>query len=75
MDETCLIGPGRENHVRCPDWPDSVVLYRGGGEFRCKSRCDLFAGTSPLREGDAIRPGDVITGSDALRFRIEAAEI
>ena len=26
MDESCLIGPGAENHVQCSDWPESVVL-------------------------------------------------
>jgi hypothetical protein len=75
MEETCLIGPGRENHVRCPEWPESVVLYRSGEDFCCKSRCDLFAGTRRLAEGEALRPGDVVTGNDAMRFRIEAAAL
>jgi hypothetical protein len=75
MQETCLLGPGRENHVRCPDWPDSVVLYLDGGNFCCKSRSDLFVGTKLLRDGVCVQPGDVVTGTDPIRFRIEAAEL
>ena len=74
MEDTCLVGPGRENHVRCPEWPESLVLYRSGNQFCCKSRCDLFVGTARLRDGDPIRPGDVVTGGDGVRFRIETAE-
>ena len=72
MDETCLLGPGGENHVRCLDWPDSVVLFRQGGEFRCKSRADIFVDGTLVRDGGAVTPGDVVTGPE-LRFRIEAA--
>ena len=71
MDETCLLGPGGENHVQCPDWPESVVLFRRGGQFCCKSRADLFVDGTLIRDGTPITPGDVVTGPE-LRFRLEA---
>lgn len=73
MDETCLLGPGGENHVQCPDWPESVVLFRKGAQFCCKSRADIFVAGSLVRDGAPIRPGDVVTGPE-LRFRLEATE-
>ena len=71
MDETCLLGPGGENHVQCPDWSEPVVLFRRGGQFCCKSRSDLFVDGKLVRDGTPIAAGDVITGPD-LRFRLEA---
>ena len=70
MDETCLIGPGPENHIRCPGWPNSVLLFRREGRLWCKSRDDLFLGGRHAPEGGEIEPGVVVTGSD-MRFRIE----
>jgi hypothetical protein len=70
MDETCLIGPGPENHIRCPGWPNSVLLFRRDGKLWCKSRDDLFLGGRHAPEGGEVEPGVVVTGSD-MRFRIE----
>lgn len=71
MDETCLLGPGRENHIVCPDWPVSVVLFRRKGEFFCKSRGELFVSGQRLTDTRPMAPGDIVTGPD-LRFRLEA---
>jgi hypothetical protein len=70
MDETCLLGPGRENHVWCPDWSESVLLFRQGGGIWCKSRADICVDGQPAREGRKLNAGSVVTGVD-LRFRIE----
>lgn len=70
MDETCLIGPGPENHIRCPGWPTSVLLFRREGRLWCKSRDDLFLGGRHAPEGGELEPGVVVTGSD-IRFRLE----
>jgi len=70
MDETCLIGPGPENHIRCPTWPHSVLLFRRDGRLWCKSRGELFIGGRHAPDGGALEPGVVVTGSE-IRFRIE----
>jgi hypothetical protein len=71
MDETCLLGPGQENHVRCPDWSETVVLFHRNGQFHCKSRADLFVDGDILQEGTPLEAGAVVSGPD-LRFRLEA---
>lgn len=38
MDQNCLLGPGGDCHVRCPDWPATVILFRRDGEFHVTSR-------------------------------------
>jgi hypothetical protein len=70
MDQTCLLGPGDENHIRCPQSAQTVVLYRQDGALACKSRGTLFLDGRHAPEGGSIGPGSVVTGSD-LRFRIE----
>jgi len=72
MDQTCLVGPGAENHIRCPGWPQSVLLYRRDGRLWCKSRDELFLGGRHAPEGGPLEPGVVVTATD-IRFRIEDA--
>ncbi len=72
MDDTCLIGPGAENHIRCPDWPHAVLLFRRDGRLWCKSREELFVGGRHAPAGAELEPGVVVTGTD-IRFRIESA--
>ena len=72
MDDTCLIGPGAENHIRCPDWPHAVLLFRRDGRLWCKSREELFVGGRHAPQGAELEPGVVVTGTD-IRFRIESA--
>lgn len=72
MSETCLLGPGSENHVPCPQWPGTVILIRDRDGLRCKSRLDLFAGQRSVSDNVVLQPGDVVSGPD-LRFRVEAA--
>lgn len=72
FDENCLLGPGRENHIRCSDWSESLLLFRRDGKFWCKSRSELFIGGRATGESGVIEPGDVVSGLD-LRFRIEEA--
>lgn len=73
MDETCLIGPTAENHIRCPGWPHAVLLFRRDGRLWCKSRDELFLGGRHAPEGGELAPGVVVTGTD-IRFRIEEAQ-
>ncbi|MCH7989806.1 MAG: FHA domain-containing protein [Planctomycetes bacterium] len=73
MDESCLIGPGAENHVQCSDWPESVVLFLRNSELYCKARSSLFIDGVPAGDDSAISPGNVVTGTDFC-FRIETIE-
>lgn len=73
MAETCLLGPGRENHVRCPRWPETVLLFRKNGAFWCRPLSELSVNGRPLPEGGPLSPGDVVSG-DEFRFRLEAVE-
>lgn len=73
MDESCLIGPGRENHVQCTAWPESVVLFLRDGQFRCKARSNVFVNGVSAKEGTTIAPGQVVSGAD-FQFRIETID-
>lgn len=70
MDDTCLLGPTSENHIRCPGWPQSLLLYRRDGKLHCKARDDLFINGRHAPGGGELTPGTVVTGAE-LRFRIE----
>jgi hypothetical protein len=71
MDETCLLGPGDENHIVCRNWPGSVLLCRSDDALSCRSRLEIFVGTQRAGGGRPLADGDVVTGPD-LRFRVEA---
>jgi hypothetical protein len=73
LEENCLLGPGRDNHIRCPEWGESVLLYRKEGRFWCKSQSDLVIGGRVAKEEVTIEPGDVVSGLD-MRFRIEESD-
>lgn len=70
MAQTCLLGPGPENHVRCPQWPTSVVLVRGRRGLAVKSRKDIFVDGSLATGLTPLSSGQVISGTD-FRFRLE----
>jgi len=71
MDETCLLGPHADNHVRCPGWKDTVLLYRKQGEVWCKARSDIFVDGRHIPGGGPVRAGATVEGQD-IRFRWEA---
>lgn len=70
LADTCLLGPGDENHIVCPDWAGQVLLVRQQDELWCRSRLDLTVNGDRLGSGRRLRSGDVVAGED-LRFRIE----
>jgi hypothetical protein len=37
MADTCLLGPKRQNHVICRDWPRDVILFRDGKDLFCRT--------------------------------------
>jgi len=70
MAETCLLGATSENHVVCPDWPGTVILYRQGDKVLCRSRLEINVNQVSVSEGTVLTPGSLVTGPD-LRFRWE----
>ena len=70
LADTCLLGPGDENHIVCPDWAGPVLLVRQKDELWCRSRLDLTVNGHRLGSGRQLRSGDIVTG-EYLRFRIE----
>ena len=70
LADTCLLGPGDENHIVCPDWAGQVLLVRQQDELWCRSRLELTVNGHRLGSGRRLRSGDVVAGED-LRFRIE----
>jgi len=71
MEDNCLLGPGRDQHVICPGWTESLVLFRRNGQFWCKSRNPVSVCGKPSPEGGPIHPGDVVANGAEVRFRIE----
>jgi len=70
MEDNCLLGPGLGNHVQCPEWEESVVLYRRGDVLHCKSRGLFFIDDVPANETGVVKPGQTET-SEEWRFRLE----
>lgn len=70
MSETCLLGPAVENHIRCPAWPSSLLLFRREGHLWVKGREDLFLDGQHAPAGGQLASGTIVTATD-LRFRVE----
>lgn len=71
MDETCILGPGGDCHIRCSDWSQSVVLVRRGEQLTCQSRTPLMADNKLIDKTTHLSSGSVVSGSDC-QFRIES---
>lgn len=70
MEESCLLGPASDNHVICPDWSESVLLYRKLDGFWCKSQTDIAIDGQMTKGGGHVKPGSYVSGSD-FGFRLE----
>jgi hypothetical protein len=70
MEETCLLGPGGDHHVRCPTWTDAVLLFRKNDEFCLKSQSPIFVDGDPLGADGRLPAGKVVSGTE-FRFRVE----
>ena len=73
LAETCLLGPGAENHIRCPQWSSSLVLVRRNEGLSVKSREPLFVDGQPASGLATILPGATVVGP-SQRFRVELLE-
>jgi len=70
MVDHCLLGPRRDSHICCPDWPDVVVLYHQDGQLRCRSAVPMKVDGKTVSDSAALIHGAVIEAED-FRFRIE----
>ncbi len=70
MDEACLLGPGRENHIVCPGWNEAVLLYRRPDGFWCKSQSPIMMDGRCFDRGGPVAPGAYVSGSE-FGFRLE----
>lgn len=70
MADTCLFGPGPENHVRCPGWSGSVVLVKRPGGFAVRSQREILIDGQQQRGIATVSFGQTVSGPD-FRFRLE----
>lgn len=70
LSDHCLLGPRRDHHVYCSQWPDVVVLYAQNSQLRCRSKAALTVDGAAMKDSAALQHGSVVT-SEELRFRVE----
>lgn len=70
MTDSILLGPRKDHHVCCLDWPDMVVIYSQDGKLRCRSKLALHVNATRVRDSAVLTDGAIVTGDD-FRFRIE----
>jgi hypothetical protein len=70
MEQACLLGPTADNHIVCPEWNETVVLYRKPDGFWCKSQSQLAIDGQWTETGGPVKPGSLVCGSD-FQFRLE----
>lgn len=73
MTDNCLLGPRRDYHIFCPDWPELVVLFQRDGGLCCRSNAALRLNTGPVRDFAELEHGSVVSGDD-FRFRVECLD-
>ena len=71
MDQNCLIGAGKGQHIEVADCQHGMILYRSKNQLLCKSKGPIFKNSKPLNPSDSVQSSDIISGGD-LRFRLEA---
>ncbi|TWT46767.1 FHA domain-containing protein [Botrimarina hoheduenensis] len=76
MAESCVLGPQPHSHVRCPQWHQDLLLYKGTGGLLCRSsRPVSVSGPGPavLTEGPVAIPPGARIEAESLCFSIERA--
>lgn len=70
MTDSVLLGPRKDHHVCCSEWPELVVIYRQDGQLRCKSKATMSINGERVRDSAILSDGAIVSGED-FRFRIE----
>lgn len=64
MAESCVLGPKPHSHIRCPEWRDEAILFRGPGGLVCRSSSVLTVDGRPTDGAAPVTPGHRIEGQD-----------
>lgn len=70
MTDSVLLGPRKDHHICCPEWPDMIVIYRQDGQLKCRSRMAMNVNGERVRDSAALNDGAIVSGEE-FRFRIE----
>lgn len=70
MTDTVILGPRRDHHICCSDWPEMLVIYRHDGVLKCRSKASFQVNGMRIRDAAVLSDGAVVSGDD-FRFRIE----
>lgn len=78
MDQTCLLGPGADCHVVCPEWMQRIIIFRRDGRLWCKRGGspatgqdeDLYMNGCRVTAAAPLKDGTIVTLGES-RFRIE----
>ena len=64
MADSCVLGPNRHCHVRCPDWQHDVVVYRQNDGVYCRSERPLTIDGAEASGASEIQSGQRIEGEE-----------
>lgn len=64
MAESCVLGPGANNHVVCRDWAEDVVLFRQGGDLCCRAMESLEIDGRLCDGRGVVKANSHISGDD-----------
>jgi hypothetical protein len=67
FQQTCLLGPAPQTHIRCPRWQETLLLYERDGKLWAKMH-------EPAGDPVAVQHGQILDGTD-WRMRIEKLEL
>ncbi len=70
MDEVCLLGPGADAHVPCPDWAEQVILHRRDEKLWVRTPGRAQLDSRAMTDASPLGDGTVVSG-DGWRFRAE----
>ncbi len=70
LAESCVMGPSRNSHVMCPDWPHEVMLYRQGNEMYCRSAGPFEVDGASQQDRAPVTTNSRISG-EGFSFSIE----
>ncbi|MCA9010236.1 MAG: FHA domain-containing protein [Planctomycetaceae bacterium] len=74
MTDRVLLGPRKDHHICCSDWPDVVVIYDQAGVLRCRSKLAFSVNGSRVQDSVELTDGTVVSGEE-FRFRIERQKV
>ena len=70
MADHCLLGPGRDHHVPCNHWTETLVMFQRDDQLMCRSRGELKVNGNPVENAEPVGAGSVIDTGE-FRMRIE----